>query len=446
MSRSRWKRRVAAAVLSLTAFGAAAQALPQTVSPQETATSLLDHLDAGDYDRAESQFTAQMASAVPADRLQSVWESLPAQAGTATGRGQPSSVDANGATLVSIPLHYEHAELVAKVAVDADGRIAGFLIQPAPPPSAAPPATDAPFTEADATVGEGEGALPATLAMPRNASAEQPVPAVVLVHGSGAQDRDETIGPNRVFLDIARGLAAKGIAVLRYEKRSKVRPQDFAANFDIDDETTDDAVAAVSILAATPGVDPKQIYVLGHSQGGMMAPRILAQAPEAAGAILFAAPARSLLDILIEQNQRLAAMDGETSDGEKAAIAVLEQQVAAVRKGGDVPLEQTPMRQPASYWHSVDRVDPIAEAKKVDRPMLMLQGGRDIQVVDADWQLWRKAYKKDPRFTFKHYAALNHLGIAGEGPGTLTEYQTPGHVDQQLIDDIADWIHRKPEG
>ncbi|MEZ5463767.1 MAG: alpha/beta fold hydrolase [Lysobacteraceae bacterium] len=426
--------------MSLTAFGAAAQALPERADPTTTAIALLDHLDAGRFEQAESQFTEQMADAVPVERLQAVWEALPQQAGPASGRGEATTATQNGMTLVKIPLHYAQAELIASVAVDAQGRVTGFLIQPAPPKAAAAPASDAPFTESEASVGGGETALPATLAMPRAANTANQVPGVVLVHGSGAQDRDETIGPNRVFLDIARGLAAQGIAVLRYEKRSKARPQDFSGEFTVDDETTNDAVTALATLAAIPGVDAKRIYVLGHSQGGMMAPRILAQAPEAAGAILFAAPARSLLDILIEQNQRLAAMDGDTSDDEKAAIAVLQQQVAAVRKGGDVPLEQTPMRQPAAYWRSIDSVDPVAEARDLEQPMLMLQGGRDIQVVDADWQLWLGAYENDPRFTFKHYPALNHLGIAGEGPGTLTEYQKPGHVDAQLIDDVAAWI------
>src|SRR5690606_21702534 len=104
--------------------------------------------------------------AVPAERLQGVWESLPAQAGEAQGRGEMQASAANGATLVVAPLHYANAELVAKVAVTADGKVAGFLVQPAPPPPADAPAADAGFNERDMTVGEGEHALPATLALP----------------------------------------------------------------------------------------------------------------------------------------------------------------------------------------------------------------------------------------------------------------------------------------
>ena len=80
------------------------------------------------------------------------------------------------------------------------------------------------------------------------------------------------------------------------------------------------------------------------------------------------------------------------------------------------------------------------DAKTVDLPMLILQGARDIQVVDADWQRWRGGFYDDKKVTFKLYDKLNHLGIAGEGEGNLAEYANPGHVDAQLIDDVATWV------
>ena len=98
------------------------------------------------------------------------------------------------------------------------------------------------------------------------------------------------------------------------------------------------------------------------------------------------------------------------------------------------------MGQPAGYWRSIDAVDAVTEAQSVALPMLVLQGARDIQVVDADWGRWRGAFHADKRVTFKLYEKLNHLGIAGEGDGNLAEYNTPGHVDAQLIDDVAVWI------
>jgi poly(3-hydroxybutyrate) depolymerase len=201
----------------------------------------------------------------------------------------------------------------------------------------------------------------------------------------------------------------------------------------------------VEALRKVPGIDPSRVFVLGHSQGAMMAPRIAAHAAQAgapvAGIVLMAAPSRKLLDILIEQQRRLAVLDdGHTSEQEAAAIANLERQVALVRAGGDVAPEDSPLKQPATYWRSTDAVDPVAEAKADALPMLVLQGTRDIQVVDADWQRWKGAFHDDPAVTFKLYDGLSHLGIKVEGDDDMAAYSVPGHVDAQLIADVAAWI------
>ena len=319
--------RIAIASLLLLALGAGlAMSLParaQAVDGKAIAIRALDHMDAGEYAQVEAMFDADMAKAVPADKLKAVRESLPAQVGKATGRGDAQTMEQAGSTLVQVPLHFEKAELMAKFAIEGGGKIVGFMIQPAQaaaaPASAPPVAEDASFSEREVMVGGDDRALPATLALPKG---DGSFPAVVLVHGSGPHDRDETIGPNKPFLDIARGLAAQGIAVLRYEKRTKARPQDFASGmFGVDEETTNDAVQAVATLRGIDGIDPKRVFVLGHSQGGMMAPRIAAVSGHVAGLVLLAAPARSLLDIVIEQNRRLAVLDDGKTTSERLTIA-----------------------------------------------------------------------------------------------------------------------------
>jgi alpha-beta hydrolase superfamily lysophospholipase len=428
---------------SFPADAAAPVADVTAADPLVIANAFLDQLDAGDFAAAEARFTAQMASAVPAAKLKAVWESLPQQTGPAKGRGEARLAEHDGMHVVVIPLHHEKAELLAQIVIDADGRIAGFFVQPAPPPPAAAPASDAAFTEQAFSVGSGDHALPATLALPKGQAPTAGFPAVVLVHGSGPQDRDETVGANRPFLDIARGLAAQGIAVLRYDKRSKARPQDFAAgDYDVDDETTNDAVVAVAALGTTKGIDPDRIHVLGHSQGAMLAPRIAARSDQVAGLIMLAAPARPLLDLLPEQNRYLLNADGAIGPAEQAFLDDLDAKIARVRSDEPMPAADAPLGVPAGYWRHFDRIDPVADALATELPMLLLQGGRDFQVIDTDWQLWRAALADRPNATLKHYPALNHLGIAGEGPGTLDEYQTPGHVDPALIQDIAEWIGR----
>ena len=427
---SLWIALVLGALLSPAVFAADA--------PGTLANRLLDRLQAGDYVAAEAMFSPEMATAVPQDKLKAVWESLPAQMGELRTRGEPKVMPHQDLQVALVRLEFANGAINAQVAVNAQGQIAGFLLQPAPPEAATPVPADASYQERELAVGAGEQALAATLAMPRGAG---PFPAVVLVHGSGPQDRNETIGPNRPFLDIARGLAAQGIAVLRYEKRSKARPQDFTGkSFTVDDEVTDDAVAAIATLRAQPGVDGKRVFVLGHSQGGMLAPRIAQRSGQIAGLILFAAPARSLLTILPEQNRYLLAKQGPTTPEAQAFLDKLDTQIANVRGNTPDDSTDTPLGLPARYWRSLEAIDPVAEAKALALPLLLLQGGRDFQVVDADWQRWRDGLAGDRRATFKDYPALNHLGIAGEGAGSLSEYQRPGQVDPQLIADTARWL------
>ena len=431
-----------AALCCLPAASAAAAEDEGNAGPVATAARLLDHMEAGEYDAATTDFSPQMKAALGVDKLEAVQQQI-AATGAQTGRDEPAVSQRSGMTIVVVRIHREQADVDATIAIDADGKVAGLHYAPvAAPAPEAPPAADAGYEESDVSVGDGERALPGTLAMPEGASADAPVPGVVLVHGSGAHDRDETVGPNRPFLDIARGLAAQGVAVLRYDKHTQARPEDFAdGNVTIDSETTDDAVLAVEALRKVPGVDPARVYVLGHSQGAMMAPRIAAKSAHVAGLVLLAAPARPMLDILVEQNIRLAVLDdGKTSDEEAATIARLKGQVAAVRAGGDVAADASPMGQPADYWRSTDAVDPVAEAKAVALPMLVLQGAQDFQVVDADWQRWKAGFHDDPKVEFKLYPALNHLGIVVEGEPGPAQYTLPGHVDPGLIDDVATWI------
>ena len=409
-----------------------------TDAPTTLATRLLDQLDAGQYAAAEASFSPQMKAAVPADKLKAVWESLPAQLGAAGSRGEATTSEADGFRIVAVPLHYAHGDVLARVVLDRDDRIAGFMVQPAPPPPPVAPA-DAPFTEQDLTLPaptSGKPGLPGTLTVPKG---QGPFPAIVLVHGSGPQDRDETIGANRPFLDIARSLAAHGIATLRYDKRTQARPQDFTSESGIDDETTDDAVAAVTALVGNPHVDRRHVYVLGHSQGGLLAGRIARNSHgEVAGLILLAAPARPILDLLGEQNRYLANLDGSISTAEQTHLDALDAAITKVRHDPEARLLELPGR----YWQQLEKVDPVADARDSQLPVLLLQGGRDFQVVDADWQRWQQGLQ-GPRYRFHRYPALNHLGIAGEGKGTLDEYRKPGHVDATLLDDIANWVKER---
>ncbi len=321
--------------------------------------------------------------------------------------------------------------------------VAMLAVLTASAPLAATAAT--PWHETKVEVGNAPYRLGATLTMP---DGKGPSPAVVLVSGSGPNDRDETIGPNKPFLDIAHGLAAHGIAVLRYDKRTKTYPQAFIGKpFTIDDEYTGDAISAVKVLQATNGVDPKRVFVLGHSQGAQMAPRIAQRDPSIAGLILIGAPAQPLLAAMHRQLEYLAGIDQQHAAQLRQQAAMVEAartQLAHLDpKHPDAP---GPLGLPTSYWLSLREYNAIAVAKTLKQPMLILQGGRDYQVTPRDdFSHWQAAFSQTPRVTLKEYPMLSHLMMPAGNPPSPSDYAKPGHVDPQVIDDIATWIEaQKP--
>lgn len=417
-----------------------AQADPTHVRIGET---FLDHLDTGRYDEALAMTAPAVREALANGKLQEVWETLPKRLGARKSRSALRGEMVAETPVVTSTLAFNMMALDARIVIQADGQISGFRLVPAAAAVASEPAPlgdNATFVESEFAVGEGERTLPGTLTLPRG---EGPFPVIVLVHGSGPHDRDETIGPNKPFRDLAHGLAEHGIAVLRYEKRTKARPGDFVSgDFTVDEEVTDDAVAAVAQLRGDARIDPSRVFVAGHSLGAMMGPRIARHAPELAGLILLAPPARPLQDIVVEQVNYLAARDGQVSDEERAGIEDITAKAAAVATlDATAPAAGNLLGLPARYWMDLRDYDPVAVAQTVPQPILLVQGGRDYQVTrEGDFVRWEAAFDDAPRVQFALYPALNHLLIAGEGAPDPEEYAVEGRVDAKVIEDIATFV------
>ena len=174
-----------------------------------------------DYAGAVARFDATMKAASPEPKLREAWQAVQAQAGPFQKQLGATATKVAGYDVVLVTCQFERKRLDTKVVFDAKGQVTGLFFVPTasgPPPYAR---TNA-FREKEFTVGRGEWRLPGTLTLPTAGGG--PWPAVVLVHGSGPEDRDETVGANKPFRDLAWGLATKGIAVLRYEKRTKEYP------------------------------------------------------------------------------------------------------------------------------------------------------------------------------------------------------------------------------
>ncbi len=278
------------------------------------------------------------------------------------------------------------------------------------------------------TVGNDQWKRPGELTLPKGTG---PFPGVVLVHGSGPNDRDESVGSTKIFRDLAEGLASRGIAVLRYDKRNWVYREKCAAdpNFTMNQETVDDAVRALALLRAQEGIDPRRVFMLGHSQGGYMAPRILKGDPKLAGAIVMAGNVRPLEHLIVEQNEYAAALKGNLTPAEQETLAEMRRNPSSAVSF-----------LPEKYLLDLKGYNPAEEARKLNVPMLILQGERDFQVTMKDFSLWKAAVGARGDVTMRSYPKLNHLFIAGEGKSSPVEYEKPGHLDPAVIEDIVKWV------
>lgn len=366
------------------------------------------------------------------------------QFGKLQSKGEWQKESAQGITLYYSDLKFERYSLRLLLSFDADGGMNTIRLMPVPAASTAQPVAynKEKMLERDITVGADGFKLPGTLTLPVG---KKKVPVVILVHGSGPQDRDETVGPNKPFRDLAWALAERGIATVRYEKRTKVYgaacvPE--GREMDYDTESVDDAVAIAVWAKTLPEIDADSIYVLGHSLGATLAPRIAERTDGLAGIILVAALARPFEDAIVEQMTYISSLK-DSSDNAKTQIAEIKKQADNTKKLGTPEFDdKIPLLLdiPRSYWEFANAYKPVEVAAKLTLLMLILQGERDYQVTMEDFGLWRFGLLRNKNAFFKSYPKLNHMLQEGSGKATPFEYERESPVAGYVMDDIASFI------
>ena len=408
---------------------------------------LLQYVIEGKGEQAHLMLSDQVKSMVTVAQMDGIWKGLTLKCGAFQSKSEWHEQSVADKTVSYCDIQFARITLRCNTAFDKDGLATIINFVPAPAPSKAPEAKadNAQMKETDIKVVTGKFELPGILCMPQGKEA---VAAVILVQGSGPNDRDETIGPNKPFRDLAWGLAAQGIASIRYDKRTKAYGAKIVAegeNPSMENEYVQDVLSAVQLAKNTPGIDSKRVYIVGHSQGAMLAPRFAQRCKDIKGIVMMSANARPLEDLVPAQMQYIFSLDSLSKEEEKQ-LAEITEQVANVKKLGTKgfnPKITLPLGLPASYWKDINDYHQLKVARLLTCPILILQGERDYQVTMDDFSLWRKELSEKSNVTFKSYSKLNHLYMEGSGKSSPSEYYQIGSIPEYVTKDIANWINKQ---
>tara|TARA_B110000503_G_scaffold143339_1_gene244181 strand:+ start:2168 stop:3481 length:1314 start_codon:yes stop_codon:yes gene_type:complete len=264
---------------------------------------------------------------------------------------------------------------------------------------------------------------------------------VVFVHGSGPNDMDESLGPNKLFNDLAFGLAANGIASIRYNKRTYDYPSQMARqanSLTIQQVVIDDAVNAVR-LARENGA--KKVILIGHSLGGYCAP-LIAELTQPDAVITLAGNVSPLEDLLVPQYEYIKNNDTskQINDLQMAMIRTQVKRIQDNEYDAETAPPLLPLGLPASFWLSLKDYEPQKLARKQAFPYLILNGERDYQMTPKEAKKWKNGSKNKHSKTII-YLKLNHLFFEGEGICLPSEYEKEGHFSERTLNDIINWIN-----
>ena len=403
---------------------------------KETATSLAEKHTAmivkGDYAAVVADCTETVAKQIDRAAMEQAWNTVAGMAGDYIMVYSTSFTEKDGLATVATTLEYENTGLMISLTYDADGKIRGLWFNTA---AVKYEITDNEIlTEQEIVIGEHR--LKGVLTLPDSV---ENYPVAVLVQGSGSSDFDETVGANKPFKEIAHALAEKGIATIRINKRLYQKPDLMTADLTIYDEYMDDIYAAIAYAKENVSED---VFVVGHSQGAMSAPKI-ATDNDLKGIVMLAGTTRGLEDIVFDQSVATLQVNEGYSDKEKEKITqALQDGVTAVKELTESSTDAV-LGIPARYWLSLRSLDTENILKTTLLPVLVMQGTADFQVYyEKDFKLMQSQLADRENIIFKAYDGLNHLFMPQSILGAIdtTEYTAENHIPQYVTDDIAQFI------
>lgn len=414
-----------------------------SVSAQTVMHEVVNNLNKGNFYKVYRCFDERMKETIKKDQLEEVWKQLTANSGKYIAIDDIKIEDIDDGIKESGTLRFEGVAVKMLLSQNSKKKISGLYVTQLGYQLASYAkelSTGKKYIDfkSDTLTLSGELVIPIDC---------NNCPVAVLVHGSGPNDKDETIGPNKVFYDLAMGLARNGVATFRYDKRFRIYPNLMTQQFDLYDETIDDAIAALTALQEDTSLSFGKYTMLGHSLGAYALPLIADSLDSKLdAAILFSANARRLEDLIEHQMNYLTNFDGEITDEEEEIIINNTARAQNIRDGNytdSTSAEVLLAYWPGTFWKSIGSYDPVEMVKHNDSlPFLILQGEKDYQITMTDFAIWKDAVSTKPNVTMQSFPGLTHLFTPTDAErGSPQDYFAPNNVSEEVINVIAEWLN-----
>lgn len=437
-------------VLILSFFFAHAIAQKNETMAVQKAIEIIDLFKTDQFEKAYTFCDEIMLRKITPERLQSIWESLAAVNGDLIEVGATRYNYLDTFHAITTKLKFKNGAVGLRLAFNLKWQISGIYIVDAELTYKIPDYVNTfGFYEIKIPFGAIGFENEAILTVPIQ---EKKYPCVIIIGGSGPIDKDATIGPNRIYKDFAWGLASKGVATLRFDKRTKayfgkIMEQHKKGNYyTIEQEYLADLKELVNKVSKKNAIDPKRIYLMGHSQGAGLMPLFLKQNKKVAGAIMAAGNYTSLQDLMLYQFEYLKPLQAKTKADSALfdKMAVQANYAKILNLPNNYPNDSLPSMYPFSYWNYLNHLNLVSLAQNNKKPVLVIQGERDYQVPFSEYLKWKTTLISNPNYQFASFQKLNHMFLEGEGKSTPEEYANRSNVPDYVIDEIAKWINAQP--
>lgn len=386
------------------------------------------------------RMSPEMKRYLDIEKLQGFWDGLEMQMGAVKSVGETKVKMRDTLAITQTIIQFEKQKIGFKLVYDKDAKICGMFLE-APIPKYTPAAyLDASnFYEIKRNLPDPKFPAEGIVTIPNK---KQHLPVVIIVGGSGPTDKDLSIGPNRIYKDLAWGLANKGIVSYRYDKRTKAFGSAYIKNntVTVKEEYLLDLLGALKVVKKIPEVDTNQIYILAHSEGGYLLPYFEKNLSNIAGYISFAGAYSNMADLLFMQLNYLQA-NAPKSQKKQYNDFIAKSVYMRDKINVNSPEDSLPAGLSAKYILFLNQNSPKnIGANLMQKKILFLQGGRDYQVPPSEMELWRTLLKENSQAQFELFPNLNHLGLPGKGPSLPAEYEEADNVPAELIDKVVSFI------